>query len=61
MDSSELRTAFVHTETHSEKIRNFRNDRINMMLAGEAPIPMNKGPKLIIHLIPVNSFDNKQL
>lgn len=59
MDSSELRTAFVNAETHSEKIRDFRNDRITMILAGEAPIPMNKGPKLIIHLIPLNSFDNE--
>jgi len=56
MDIFELRTAFNLSETLADKIRRFREERISSILADETPVPLNKGGKLVVHLIPLNSF-----
>ena len=53
---SELRTAFVLTETIEERIRNFRTDRVGKIIAGETPIPLAKDPKVVLHIIPIAAF-----
>ncbi len=60
MDVSELRVAFNLSETLVEKIRNFKLDRISKVFANETPVPFYNGPKIVLHLIPLISFNPAQ-
>ncbi len=60
MDVGELRSAFNLSETITERIRNFRVDRISKILANETPVSLNDTAKIVLHLIPVISFKPAQ-
>lgn len=49
LDVGEIRNAFVGLETAHDRIRRFRADRVARVLAGETPIPVGDGPKVIAH------------
>lgn len=57
LDVSELRAAFGMTETAAERIRNFRVERLSMIVAGETPAPMDEGAKVALHIIPASASD----
>jgi len=61
LDVGELREAFNLSETITERIRRFREDRLARVLANEVPAHFNKEydneGKVILHLIPINAFD----
>lgn len=59
LDVEELRNAFNLSETLTERIRRFREDRISQALADEMPISM-KGAKFLLHLVPIKAFDPGQ-
>jgi hypothetical protein len=61
LDVTELRAAFMLSETMAERIKNFRMDRISNLLSGEAPVPMGDDPKIALHVIPFTSFDLTQV
>lgn len=56
LDVAERRGAFGVTRDAAEHVRRFRADRINQILAGETPVPMRGGAKMIFHLVPLNAF-----
>lgn len=56
MDTSELRRAFTLSETIFEQIKAFRRERVRLILEGETPAPIVAGSKLILHLVPLESF-----
>ena len=57
LDVSELRTAFVLTETMEERIRNFRVDRVGKIIAGETRVLLaEEYPKVVLHIIPLEAF-----
>lgn len=60
LDVAELRVAFNLSETTTERIRNFRIDRIAKIVANETPVPFQDNPKTVLHLIPAISFDPAQ-
>ncbi len=60
LDVGELRTAFTLSETITERIRKFREDRISSIFANETPIPFYQNAKIVLHLIPVISFNPAQ-
>jgi hypothetical protein len=53
----EIRRAFIESETLALKIRNFRNDRISLISVNDILMPIAEGAKIILHLIPVSSFE----
>lgn len=57
LDVSELRAAFVLSETTTERIRNFRIERLSKIIAGETPILLNETAKIILHIIPFGAFN----
>jgi hypothetical protein len=57
LDVGELREAFNLSQTITERIRSFRTDRIAKINAGETPASVHEDHKVILHLIPLNSFD----
>lgn len=60
LDVGELNIAFNLSETITERIRNFRMDRIAKILANETPVPFYENAKIVLHLIPVISFSPAQ-
>jgi hypothetical protein len=48
------------SETITERIRNFRTDRISKILADETPVPLYNNPKTVLQLIPIISFNPAQ-
>jgi len=60
MEVSELRVAFNLAETITEKIRKFRTDRISKIFANETPIHFSESAKIVLHLVPITSFNAAQ-
>lgn len=60
LDVAELRVAFNLSETITERIRNFRLDRVSKIFANETPEPFYDNAKIMLHLIPIISFNPAQ-
>ena len=60
LDVTELRMAFNLSETITERIRNFRQDRISKLFANETPVSFYENAKIVLHLIPIISFSPAQ-
>ena len=56
MDVSELRAAFLLSETTAERIRNFRESRLARIVAGETPVRLYNAPKIVLHIVPIGAF-----
>jgi len=57
LDVMEIRSAFLFSDTLPEKIRRFRDSRIAKIIADETPIRLNPHPKIVLHVLPISSFD----
>jgi hypothetical protein len=57
LDVGELRMAFLVSETLGERIRGFRGTRLAAIQAGETPVTLPRGAKVILHVLPVTLFD----
>lgn len=57
MDVSELRAAFLFSETTMERIRNFREGRLARIVAGETPVTLYDAAKIVLHIVPIGAFD----
>lgn len=58
MDVNEIRQAFLLSDNLSKRIRDFHIERLNKIHAGENPIPMSGGGKILLHLIPISAFES---
>lgn len=56
LDTSELRTAFNFSHTIIEQISKFKTERIIQVIANNFPVPLSEGAKIVLHLIPLESF-----
>ncbi|MGK7941195.1 MAG: helix-turn-helix domain-containing protein [Crocosphaera sp.] len=56
LDVDEIRTAFTVSQGLIDRIRDFRRERLSMIIADETPVILDKGAKLVLHLIPLNAF-----
>jgi hypothetical protein len=59
-DVPQLRSLFLLSETTADRIRNFRAERVSLILSGETPVPMGAGPKTVLHVVPFNAFGGGQ-
>jgi hypothetical protein len=57
LEVSELRNLFAQSITAMEQIRNFRQERIKKILAGETPAPIKSSAKVIVHIVPFSRQD----
>lgn len=68
LNIDEIRTAFVGSEALGDRIRSFRADRLNKIIAGETPMDLynvlpqtrnlnNPLPITVLHVVPVSAFD----
>jgi hypothetical protein len=56
LDVTELRSLFALSETAAERIRQFRAERLASIAAGETPAPVSEGLKVVVHLVPLGTF-----
>jgi hypothetical protein len=59
LDVGELRQAFTMSETAIERISKFRADRIFSIAAEESAVVLSEGARVILHLVPLNSFSTR--
>jgi hypothetical protein len=57
MDADEIRSGFVAVETGYERMQKFREHRLEKIRIGDGPLPMQAGPKVVLHLIPFSILD----
>jgi len=57
LDVSELKAAFLMSETFADRLRDFRSVRLGNIVAGETPIPLGDSPKTVLHIVPIRAFD----
>jgi hypothetical protein len=57
----ELRHIFTEAPRIAERIATFRTDRIVRITAGETPVPLGPGGKVVLHLVPVPAFADGRL
>ncbi len=53
LDVHELRSAFLASDTLSERLKTFRIERINRLISGNAPVRLAGDHLLVFHLLPV--------
>lgn len=56
LDVSEIRSAFLASETMSEKMSAFRSERIARILSNETPAIIKNSARVVFHLLPLSSF-----
>jgi predicted HTH transcriptional regulator len=56
LDVYGIRNAFLASSSYEEQIRNWRNDRLAKITADETPVQLEPASKLVIHIIPIRSF-----
>lgn len=59
LDTHEIRVAFALSEALPERIRRFRDERLGKIVAGETPVKLESDSKVVLHVLPVASFDRK--
>ena len=57
MDIQEIRSSILLSETVVNQIRQFKEERVSIIDANESFAPLNIGPKIIIHILPIASFE----
>ncbi|WP_313180895.1 RNA-binding domain-containing protein [Lacrimispora sp.] len=57
MDIDDLRKEFLYTNSVQDKMRQFRRDRISMILANECVGNLGNSAKIVFHIIPEWSFE----
>jgi len=56
----QLRMAFDRTTTLGERARAFRQDRLELILAGKTWRPLRPGPTCVVHVVPLAAMSGRQ-
>ncbi len=60
LDVQEIRSAFLATDSQADRIRSFLQNRLAKIMADETPIPLSMPHRLVLHVLPLNSFLNQK-
>jgi hypothetical protein len=55
LDVPEIRGLFLRSESQTQRIRDFRTERLGKLLSGEAPVRLVAGAIQVLHLIPTQA------
>jgi hypothetical protein len=58
LDVHEIRSAFALSETLPDRLKTFRQGRLSAIVAGETPIPVPVGAKLVLHIVPAAALSS---
>jgi hypothetical protein len=56
LDVSQLRIAFTLSESIADRVKAFHADRIIRVKADDLPVPLDHGPKVLLHVLPLSAF-----
>jgi len=56
LDTNELKIAFNLSQTLNEKISRFKTERISQLVGNNLPLPFYDGGKIVLHIVPLESF-----
>ena len=56
MDLRELRRAFDQASATRDQVRKFRLERVAAIVAGETPVRLYNGPKVMLHVVPLSAM-----
>lgn len=57
MDVTEVRNAIVMSDTLAQRLQEFRLERLAKIAAGETPVPLMAGAKVVLHIMPLSMMD----
>jgi len=60
LDVHEIRNAFLATDSQAERIRRFIQDRLAKIMADETPVRLSTEHRLVLHVLPLQPFLNRQ-
>jgi len=60
LDVNEIRSSFLATDSQAERIRSFIQNRLSNIISDETPVPLSIPHRLVLHIIPISSFLNRQ-
>jgi len=60
LDVHELRVVFAAANFESNRTREFHTDRLGIIVAGETPIMLKRGPRIVLHIIPLGVFESRK-
>lgn len=55
LDVPEIRNSILRSESQTQRIKDFRTERLGKILSGEAAHPLVDAPALVVHLIPTQA------
>jgi len=61
LDVDQLRAAFTLSDRASEMVRNFRLERIDTIRDKRLPVPLDEGPKMILHILPLSGIASNKV
>ncbi|HEV2247048.1 MAG TPA: hypothetical protein VGW37_10400, partial [Terriglobia bacterium] len=53
LDVEEIRASFLFSDSIAQRIREFRLDRIAKIRSNDTPVPLPKGAKVVLHIVPL--------
>lgn len=56
LDVQQIRDAFAQADALGERLARFRDGRVAKVVAGDTPVPLLEGPKLILHTMPLSGL-----
>lgn len=56
MDVTEIRAAFENAPDISARIREWRDERLGRIIAGETPLPLHGDGRQVLHIVPLESL-----
>lgn len=57
LDILELRNAFILSDTITDRIRKFREERLSAIVSSETPVPLLSNAKIVLQFVPISSFE----
>jgi hypothetical protein len=61
LDVDELRSVISFSATAAERLKLFRIERVAKIVAGDTPVPLEAGEKMIFHMLPLAAFTGQFL
>jgi len=59
LDVAEVGALFARSQGLAERVRDFRVERLAAIVGGQAALLLEDGPKLVLHVIPLNALDGR--
>ena len=56
LDMGEIRDQFLETERFTERVKGFKDERVDAIRENSAAVPLVDGPLLALHVVPSNAF-----